>query len=313
MQSSSSATASSEGQLRVQLGRLSLRNPILTASGTFGYAREMQSLVQLDKLGGVLPKTITLLERPGNHPWRTVETSAGLLNSIGLDNDGIDAFIAGHLKYLATLDTAVIVSIAGRTIEEYRELAQRIEAAGGAAALELNISCPNVSGGVDFGTDPSLCRQVIEGVRSACDLPILAKLTPNVTRIVDIAQAAADGGADAVSCINTVLGMAIDWRNRKPVLGNVFGGLSGPAIKPVALRCVYQVAQSVDIPIVGIGGIATIDDVMEFLAAGASCVQIGTANYYDPTVSERLVDQLPAALEELGVTNVADAIRTAHA
>lgn len=313
MQSSSSATASSEGQLRVQLGRLSLRNPILTASGTFGYAREMQSLVQLGRLGGVLPKTITLLERPGNHPWRTVETSAGLLNSIGLDNDGIDAFIAGHLKYLATLDTAVIVSIAGRTIEEYRELAQRIEAAGGAAALELNISCPNVSGGVDFGTDPSLCRQVIEGVRSACDLPILAKLTPNVTRIVDIAQAAADGGADAVSCINTVLGMAVDWRNRKPVLGNVFGGLSGPAIKPVALRCVYQVAQSVDIPIVGIGGIATIDDVMEFLAAGASCVQIGTANYYDPTVSERLVDQLPAALEELGVTNVADAIRTAHA
>ncbi len=298
--------------LHVQLGRLSLRNPILTASGTFGYAREMQSLVQLDKLGGILPKTITLLERPGNHPHRTVETTAGLLNSIGLDNDGIDAFIAGHLKYLRTLDTAIIVSVAGRTIEEYRELAQRIEAAGGAAALELNISCPNVSGGVDFGTDPDMCRQVVEGVRSACKLPILAKLTPNVTRIIDIAKAASDGGADAVSCINTVLGMAIDWRKQKPILGNVFGGLSGPAIKPVALRCVYQVAQAVDIPIVGIGGIATIDDVMEFMAAGASAIQIGTANYYDPTVSQKLVEQLPAALGELGAASATEAIGTAH-
>lgn len=304
--------SATEARLEVELGRLRLRNPILTASGTFGYAREMQELVRLDRLGGLLPKTITLLERPGNHPWRTVETSAGLLNSIGLDNDGVDAFIDGHLKYLRTLDTAVIVSVAGRTIEEYRELAQRIADAGGAAALELNISCPNVSGGVDFGTDPTMCRQVVEGVRSACELPILAKLTPNVTRIADIAQAAADGGADAVSCVNTVLGMAIDWRGKKPVLGNVFGGLSGPAIKPVALRCVYQVAQSVDIPIVGIGGIATIDDVMEFLAAGASCVQIGTANYYDPTVSERLVDQLPSALDQIGAATIADAIRTAH-
>lgn len=295
----SALRAASPPDLSVSLGRLQLQNPILVASGTFGYAREMEQLVQLNRLGGILPKTITKAPRPGNAPWRTVETSAGLLNSIGLDNDGVDAFVAGHLQYLQTTGTKTIVSIAGREVAEFVELAQQIGDAGGADALELNISCPNVSGGVDFGTDPTLCRQVIESVREGCSLPILAKLTPNVTRIVDIARAAADGGADAVCCINTLLGMAIDWRQQKPLLGNVVGGLSGPAIKPVALRCVYQVAQAVDIPIVGIGGIATIDDVMEFIVAGASAIQIGTANYYDPTVSERLVDELPLALQEL--------------
>jgi len=300
----------SAADLSVELGRLRLRNPIMVASGTFGYAREMQHLVQLDRLGAILPKTITLLPRPGNAPWRTVETSAGLLNSIGLDNDGVDSFISGHLQYLKTLDTAIVVSIAGRTSQEFIELARRIETAGGASALELNISCPNVSGGVDFGTDPELCRQVVRGVRDNCGLPILAKLTPNVTRIVDIARAAADGGADAVCCINTLLGMAIDWRRKRPLLGNKMGGLSGPAIKPVALRCVYQVAQAVNIPIVGIGGIATIDDVMEFLAAGARSVQIGTANYYDPTVSQRLVSELPLALNQLGVCRAMDAVGT---
>ncbi len=299
-----------EVDLSVQLGRLRLRNPILVASGTFGYAREMEHLVRLDSLGGILPKTITLQPRPGNAPWRTVETSAGLLNSIGLDNDGVDAFIGHHLAYLRTLQTAVVVSIAGKSSDEFVELARRIDQAGGATALELNISCPNVSGGVDFGTDPAMCHQVVSGVRDHCDLPILVKLTPNVTRIADIAQAAAEGGADAVCCVNTVLGMAIDWRNKRAMLGNTLGGLSGPAIKPIALRCVYQVAQSVDIPIVGIGGIGTIDDVMEFLAAGASCVQIGTANYYDPTVSERLVHELPAAIAELGATGVGDVVRT---
>ncbi len=282
----------------------------MVASGTFGYAREMQHLVQLGSLGAILPKTITLQPRPGNAPWRTVETSAGLLNSIGLDNDGVDAFIAGHLQYLKTIDTTIIVSIAGKTRDEFIELARRIEAAGGAHALELNISCPNVSGGVDFGTDAELCRQVVAGVRENCQLPILAKLTPNVTRIVDIARAAADGGADAVSCINTLLGMAVDWRRKKPLLGNKVGGLSGPAIKPVALRCVYQVAQAVKLPIVGIGGIATIDDVMEFLAAGASAIQVGTANYYDPTISQRLVDALPAALREIGARCVPEAVGT---
>ncbi|MHB8973690.1 MAG: dihydroorotate dehydrogenase [Pirellulaceae bacterium] len=303
-------TNDNEIDLRVRLGRLELLNPILVASGTFGYAREMEHLVDLRCLGAVIPKTITLLPRVGNSPWRTVETTAGLLNSIGLDNDGIDAFIACHLPYLRGIGTRVIVSIAGRTPEEYVELAMRLEAAGGVDALELNVSCPNVTGGVDFGTNPDQCEKLVAAVRTACGLPILAKLTPNVTSIVAIARAAEQGGADAVSLINTLLGMAIDWRRRLPMLGNVLGGLSGPAIKPVALRCVYQVAQAVAIPVVGIGGIATLDDVLEFLVAGASAVQIGTANYYDPTVSQRLVEQLPAALAEASVRRVIDLVKT---
>ena len=211
---------------------------------------------------------------------------------------------------MRTLDTTIVVSIAGKSRDEFIQLAERIEVAGGADALELNISCPNVSGGVDFGTDPVLCEQVVRGVRERCNLPLLAKLTPNVTRIVDIAKAAEAGGADAVCCINTLLGMAIDWKNKRPMLGNVVGGLSGPAIKPVALRCVYQVAKGVAIPVVGIGGISNLDDVMEFLAAGASSVQIGTANYYDPTLSERLVDELPVALQHLQATSLREAIGT---
>jgi dihydroorotate dehydrogenase (NAD+) catalytic subunit len=264
----------------------------------------MQGLVNLDRLGGILPKTITKLPRPGNPPWRTVETTAGLLNSIGLDNDGIEAFVAHHLPYLRTLSAPIIVSIAGRTHDEFVEMAVRLDSEPGVAAIELNISCPNVSGGVDFGIDAESCRRLVAAVRGSCRTPILAKLTPNVTRITDIAKGAADGGADAISLINTVLGMAVDWRRRRPVLGNIVGGLSGPAIKPIALRCVYQVAQAVDTPLVGIGGIATIDDVMEFLVAGASAVQIGTANYYDPTVTMKLLDALPQALAEAGVSSV---------
>ncbi|MDX1946294.1 MAG: dihydroorotate dehydrogenase [Pirellulaceae bacterium] len=296
--------------LSVQLGRLSLRGPILTASGTFGYAREMERLVDFSLLGGILPKTVTKSPRPGNQPWRTVETSAGMLNSIGLDNDGIDAFIAHHLPYLASLPTATIVSIAGSNHDEFVEMARQLDGRPGVAAIELNISCPNVAHGVDFGADATLCGRLVSAVRSATTTPILAKLTPNVTRITDIAKAAADGGADAISLINTVLGMAIDWRKRRPLLGNIVGGLSGPAIKPIALRCVYQVAQAVRTPLVGIGGIATIDDVMEFLVAGASAVQIGTANYYDPTVSMKLTQALPAALHEAGAISLRDIIGT---
>jgi dihydroorotate dehydrogenase (NAD+) catalytic subunit len=294
--------------LRVKLGRLELSNPILVASGTFGYAREMERVVDLARLGGVIPKTVTMLPRPGNSPWRTVETACGLLNSIGLDNDGLDAFIAHHLPYLAGMPTALIVSIAGRTHAEFVRMAERLSDERGIAALELNISCPNVTGGVDFGTDAQLCHRLVADVCQASRWPVIAKLTPNVTNIVSIAQAAADGGADALSLINTVLGMAVDWRKRRPLLGNVMGGLSGPAIKPIALRCVHQVAAAVQVPLIGIGGIATMDDVMEFLVAGASAVQIGTANYYDPTVSTRLVEQLPAALAELGATRIAQVV-----
>lgn len=296
--------------LSVQLGRLALPNPIMVASGTFGYAREMQHLVDCTRLGGILPKTITAQPRVGNAPWRTVETSAGLLNSIGLDNDGIDAFMQHHLPYLSSLGTPIVVSIAGRTEAEFVELAQRLGDTGQLAAVELNVSCPNVSGGVDFGTDQQACYRLIAATREKCAIPLLAKLTPNVTRIADIACAAADAGADAVCLINTVLGMAVDWRKRRPMLGNVMGGLSGPAIKPIALRCVAQVRAASSIPIVGIGGIATIDDVMQFLVTGASAVQIGTANYYDPKVSTRLIDQLPAALEELSATSVEEIVGT---
>lgn len=297
-------------RLAVQLGRLGLPNPILVASGTFGYAREMERIVELSRLGGILPKTITRQPRPGNVPWRTVETSAGLLNAIGLDNDGIDTFIAHHLPYLRGIAAPVIVSIAGRTAAEFVEMAEILGGQEGIAALELNISCPNVSGGVDFGTSPDSCRRLVEGVRSACTLPVLAKLTPNVTSIADVARAAQAGGADAISLINTVQGMAVDWRRRRPMLGNILGGLSGPAIKPIALRCVYQVRRAVSVPLIGIGGIGTIDDVMEFLVTGCTAVQIGTANYYDPTVTMRIVDALPSAIESLGANSVDDIVGT---
>ncbi|MCP4941377.1 MAG: dihydroorotate dehydrogenase [Planctomycetaceae bacterium] len=294
--------------LSVTLGRLQLKNPIMVASGTFGYAREMEGIVDVSRLGGVLPKTITAEPRIGNAPWRTVETTAGLLNAIGLDNDGVDAFLEHHLPYLKDIGTSVVVSVAGRTEDDFVSLAERVGSQSGVSAIELNLSCPNVSGGVDFGTNADSCRGVVAATRARTDVPILAKLTPNVTRIAEIAQAAADGGADAVCLINTVLGIAIDWRRKKPMLGNGMGGLSGPAIKPIALRCVHQVATAVEIPIIGIGGIATIDDVMEFLVAGASAVQIGTANYYDPTVSTRLIDQLPDALAEVDAGSVSEII-----
>ena len=296
--------------LRVRLGRLALKNPVLVASGTFGYAREFAPLVDLARLGGVVPKTVTPHPRAGNPPPRTVETPAGLLNSIGLDNDGVDHFCAHHLPYLRTLGTAVVANVAGKTPEEFAAMAAKIEAAGGADAVELNVSCPNVTGGVDYGRTPEGCAAVVSAVRAACDLPVLAKLTPNVTEVVPVARAAADAGADAVTLINTLTGLAVDWRKRRPVLGNGVGGLSGPAIKPVALRIVWQVAQAVDVPIVGCGGVRTVDDVLEFLVAGASAVQVGTANFADPGVSGRLVDDLAAALTEEGVADVNDLVGT---
>ena len=297
-------------QLDVQLGRLRLANPIMVASGTFGYAREMAGLVDLNRLGAILPKTITLRARSGNPPPRTVETTGGMLNSIGLDNDGIEAFIERQLPYLAGLETAIIVSIAGKSYEEFVELGARLDGVPGVAAVELNVSCPNVTGGVDFGVNPDMCEQVVSGVRKRCSVPVLAKLTPNVTDVTVVARAAEAGGADAISLVNTCLGMAVDWRRRRPRLGAGMGGLSGPAIKPIALRAVYQAARAVHVPVVGIGGIATVDDVMEFLVAGAAAVQIGTANFYRPTVSIEILDALPAALAELGAKRVADVVGT---
>jgi dihydroorotate dehydrogenase (NAD+) catalytic subunit len=296
--------------LSVELGRLHFKNPILVASGTFGYAREMAGVVDFSRLGGIIPKTVTKQPRIGNPPPRTVETPSGMLNAIGLDNDGIDHFISHHLPYLRTLPTAVIANIAGKNEDEFVAMAEQVGRESGLAGLELNLSCPNVSGGIDFATDPAVTRRVVQRCRAVCPLPIIAKLTPNVTDIVAIAEAAAAGGADAVSLINTFVGMAIDWKRRRPILGNVTGGLSGPAIKPLALRMVWQVAQRVKVPVMGIGGIATIDDVMEFLVAGASGVQLGTVNFYDPTAAVRIVEQLPAALSQLGAASLADIVGT---
>jgi len=294
----------------VTLGRLALRNPILVASGTFGYAREMEGFVDFARLGGIIPKTVTRSPRIGNVPPRTVETASGMLNAIGLDNDGIEHFISHHLPYLRTLPTAIIANIAGKTEAEWIEMAALVGDAPGLAALELNLSCPNVAGGLDFATTPEMTGRIVSGVRNVCPLPLIAKLTPNVTDIIPIAQAAADGGADAVSLVNTFLGMAVNWRTQRPVLGNIVGGLSGPAIKPLALRMVWQVATKVRIPVIGIGGIATVDDVMDFLVAGASAVQLGTVNFYDPTASMTVLDRLPQALAELGAKAVRDVIGT---
>lgn len=298
--------------LSVTLGRIALRNPVLVASGTFGYAKEMAPLVDFAKLGGVVPKTVTNAPRAGNKPPRTVETASGMLNAIGLDNDGLEHFLTHHRPYLRTLPTAIIGNIAGKSEDEFVAMAARVhQSKEGLAALELNLSCPNVAGGTDFASDPELTKRIVKRCRDVCpDLPLIAKLTPNVTDITLIARAAADGGADAVSAVNTFVGMAVDWRRQRPILGNVTGGLSGPAIKPLALRAVWRIAQLKAVPVVAVGGIATLNDVMDFLVVGASAVQIGTANFYDPTASVRIVDALPAALESLGAARVADVIGT---
>lgn len=297
-------------ELAVQLNRLTLRNPILVASGTFGYAKEMTAFVDFTKLGGIIPKTVTPQPRAGNPPPRTVETTGGMLNSIGLDNDGFDQFMVEKLPYLTGLGTSIIVNIAAKTNDEFQRMAERLNDAEGVAAVELNISCPNVSGGIDFGTDPALAADVVRVVREHCRLPVIAKLTPNVTSVIPIARAVADAGCDAVSLTNTFQGMAVDWKKRRPVLGNILGGLSGPAIKPLALRIVWQVAQNVKIPIIGVGGIQCIDDVMEFLVAGATAIQVGTANFYDPSLANRLIPELEDALRFLKAESVTEIVGT---
>jgi dihydroorotate dehydrogenase (NAD+) catalytic subunit len=297
--------------LRVQLGRLALKNPVLVASGTFGYIREMAGFIRLERLGGVIPKTVTLRPRAGNATPRTVETASGLLNAIGLDNDGLDHFRAHHLPYLRTVGTAVIVNIAGEDEDQFVAMAETLGSEHGIDAIELNVSCPNVSHGLDLGIDPAAVGRVVRRARAVCPFPVIAKLTPNVTDIVAIAEAAASAGADAVSLINTFRGLVVDWRTRRPVLANDVGGLSGPAIKPLALRMVWDVARALPgLPILGIGGIANADDALEFLVAGASAVQVGTATFYDPTAAERLLDDLGLLLLETGATRIDQVIGT---
>ncbi len=296
--------------LSVKLGSLSLPNPVLTASGTFGYAKEMAGLYDLSRLGGIIPKTITLSPRPGNRPPRTVEVTAGLLNAIGLDNDGVDEFLAKKLPWLRTAGAPIIVSFAAKHIDECEIFAEKFASAEGIAALEMNISCPNVSGGVDFGTNPALCEKIVARMKSFCRIPLCVKLSPNVTSIAEVARAAEAGGADMISAINTLYGLAVDWRRRIPRIGNGYAGYSGPAVKPVALRCVSQIFRAVKVPVIGIGGIESANDVMEFLVAGASAVEVGTANFYRPDAPMRILEELPRLLDEAGVSSPADLVGT---
>jgi dihydroorotate dehydrogenase (NAD+) catalytic subunit len=306
-----SAKTENTVDLAVELGRLSLKNPILVASGTFGYAREMLPFVNLAELGGIVPKTVTAKPRAGNPTPRIVETAAGMLNAIGLDNDGLDYFLANHLPWLKTVGTSIFVNIAGESIEQFVEMARKVGEHEGVAAIELNISCPNVSHGLDMGVDPTSIRTLVEEVRAVCPHPVIAKLTPNVTDIILPARAAFEGGADAVSLVNTFKGMAVNWRKRRPILANDIGGLSGPAIKPLALRMVWDVRRALpELPIIGIGGISSLDDVMEFIVAGASAVQIGTATFADPSVSGRIVDELHRLLQSEGIGSIRELVGT---
>jgi dihydroorotate dehydrogenase (NAD+) catalytic subunit len=297
--------------LSVNIGGLRLENPIMTASGTFGYGSEFKDLVDLRRLGGIVVKGISLLPSKGNPPPRIIETACGMLNAIGLENVGIDAFIREKLPFLESLSVPVIANIYGKTVEEYTALAERIDSLPAVAGVEVNISCPNVkAGGVAFGVDPEAAYGVIQAVRFKTTKPIIAKLSPNVTDITLIARRVEDAGADAISLINTLTGMAVDIHTRRPILANITGGLSGPAIKPVALRMVWQVAQTVKIPIIGIGGIMTAQDALEFIIVGASAVQIGTANFINPRATMEILDGIGHYLIHNKVSSVKELIGT---
>ena len=305
-----SPPAASGPDLSFKIGTLRLSNPVGTASGTYGKGIEFQPFYDTSRLGFVVVKTITQNPRPGNPPPRLVETPGGLLNSIGLPNPGIEAYIEKELPKLRTLGAPLVINIAGHDAAEFASLAKRLEREPGIDALELNMSCPNVSGGLDFSTTPEAARDVVRRVRDVTARPILAKLSPNVTDIRPIAVAAQEGGADAISAINTYVGLVLDWRKRTPILGRGFGGLSGPAIKPLALRIVWQLSRAVDIPIVGIGGISTADDAMDFLVAGARAIQVGTANYLNPRAAMDVLDGLVTRFTEIGAQSLSEVVGT---
>ena len=292
----------------VDLAGLRLKNPILTASGTFGYGLEFATFGDLSSLGGMVVKGVSLERRRGNPLPRIAETPCGMLNAIGLQNAGAKHFLSHSLPKLPWQDTAVVVNLYAQSSEEFAALAATLAGAPGVAAFEVNISCPNVNcGGMVFGQDPEAAAEVTAAVvQAAAGKPVIVKLSPNVTDIVAIALAAEEAGAAAVSCINTLTGMAVDLRTRRPRLGNIIGGLSGPAIKPVALRCVWQVAQAVRIPVIGIGGIATAEDVLEFILVGATAVQVGTANFMRPDTAFRLVKDSEALARDLNLACWAD-------
>lgn len=297
--------------LRTQIGSIRLKNPIMTASGTFGYGREFDHLVALNRLGGIVVKGLSLKPAKGNKPPRIIETPCGMLNAIGLENVGILAFVRDKLPFLETLDTPVFTNIYGKTIEEYAALAEQIDSLEAVAGIEVNISCPNVkSGGVAFGVDPDAAATVMRVIRKRTNKTVLVKLSPNVTDIAEIARALEGEGADALSLINTITGMVIDIETRKPKLNNITGGLSGPAIRPVAVRMVWQVCQAVSIPVIGIGGIMSAGDALEFIIAGAMAVQVGTANFINPNVTTDIIDDLEAWLAEHDISKVTDLVGT---
>lgn len=295
--------------LAVNVGGISMKNPVMTASGTFGYGQEFAPLFDLSRLGALVIKGLSLKPAPGNPPPRTVETCGGMLNAVGLENVGLAAFAENKLPFLQSLDVAIILNIYGHSIEEYAEMSERIEDLDGIAGIEVNISCPNIkAGGVAFGTDPKIAFQVTKAVREKTELPLIVKLSPNVTDIAIIARSVEDAGADAVSLINTITAMAVDVKTRRPKLANITGGLSGPAIKPIALRMVWNAAQAVRIPVIGVGGIIDASDALEFFIVGARAIQVGTANFVNPRASVEIVEGLDAYLAENNISDISQVI-----
>jgi dihydroorotate dehydrogenase (NAD+) catalytic subunit len=295
--------------LNINIGRLQLKNPVMTASGTFGYGTEYSDFMDLSRIGGIFVKGTTLRERQGNPYPRMAETPSGMLNAVGLQNKGVEYFINHIYPTVKDIDTNIIVNVSGSTIEDYVETAERLNSLEKIPAIELNISCPNVKeGGMAFGTSCLSAAQVVSAVRRVYKNELIVKLSPNVTDISEIALAVEAEGADSVSLINTLLGMAIDVEKRKPVLSTITGGLSGPAVKPIALRMVWQVAKAVKIPVIGLGGIMNAADAIEFMLAGASAIQIGTANFIDPTVSIKVVDGINDYLDRHSIKSVSEII-----
>ena len=297
--------------IRVNIGGIELRNPVMTASGTFGYAREFEKLIDLNRLGAIIVKGLSLEPSAGNPPPRIVETPCGMLNAIGLENVGLAAFVKEKLPFLKRLETPIFVNIYGKSVVEYAELAARLDDIEDVTGIEVNISCPNVkSGGLAFGAYPDSASEVVNAIRDKTEKPMMVKLSPNVTDITQIARSVEAAGADSISLINTLTGMVIDIETRRPKLANITGGLSGPAIKPVALRMVWQVAQTVKVPVIGIGGIMTAKDALEFLIAGAVAVQIGTANFINPLATIDIIEGIEAFLIERQIDNLTDIIGT---
>lgn len=295
----------------VNIAGLKLKNPVMTASGTFGYGEEYADYVDLNQLGGIVVKGLSLKPRLGNPPPRIMETSGGMLNAVGLQNVGVEVFIEKKLPFLRKYDVAVIANIYGESYLEYAQVAHKLSRAEGVHALEVNVSCPNVKkGGLSFGCDPEAAAEVTRRVKAETHLPVIVKLTPNVTDIAAVAEAVEQAGADAVSLINTLTGMSINLKTRTPHLKNITGGLSGPAIKPVALRMVWQVAKRVSIPVIGLGGIMTAEDALEFMIAGASAVQIGTANFINPCATIEIIGGIRHYLEDSRIKNVRDIVGT---